>query len=342
MPSCHGRSNSCHRLHNEAPRVRRDIPLLVRHDRLVERRPGDARFGCPLEQAGRSRERAPCCDALQRKHATRRASTPPRGVRRRLARELDRERKRHPETRAIETVHYLSERAGSGPTTHSQYHVGWSILVDQQMRDAPRCHCEECERHHPRAAVGFDANSKATHSGIPQECPPHWLKPTRLPHVALSPPRKTGAESQRCGACAFGGPADSVSPVALRPSLTRGMPFRLLPKPDTELLHLTSQGLCQVTPSSNQSATTSQPNEGCCHLLMSKRSQKAAVSYNETEGSSCAIASSRAILRSPGLRGQCGDGGGDGGIRTLTGGGLSALPLPIGLRPPRLVSSVVR
>jgi hypothetical protein len=28
--------------------------------------------------------------------------------------------------------------------------------------------------------------------------------------------------------------------------------------------------------------------------------------------------------------------GGDGGIRTLTGGGLSALPLPIGLRPPVL------
>ena len=36
------------------------------------------------------------------------------------------------------------------------------------------------------------------------------------------------------------------------------------------------------------------------------------------------------------------DDGGDGGIRTLTGGGLSALPLPIGLRPPRLVSVVVR
>jgi hypothetical protein len=28
--------------------------------------------------------------------------------------------------------------------------------------------------------------------------------------------------------------------------------------------------------------------------------------------------------------------GGDGGTRTLTGGGLSALPLPIGLRPPVL------
>jgi hypothetical protein len=32
---------------------------------------------------------------------------------------------------------------------------------------------------------------------------------------------------------------------------------------------------------------------------------------------------------------------GDGGIRTLTGGGLSALPLPIGLRPPVLLRLVV-
>ena len=87
------------------------------------------------------------------------------------------------------------------------------------------------------------------------------------------PPRKRGAGRERCDdACYFGGPANSVSPVALRPSLTRGLPFQLPPKADTDLLRSTSQGLCQVTPNSNQSATVSQPGERILRLPEPSRS----------------------------------------------------------------------
>jgi hypothetical protein len=51
-------------------------------------------------------------------------------------------------------------------------------------------------------------------------------------HISLSAPRSgTAGKNSDAQIAIFGGPANSESPVALRPSLARGLPFRLLSGP---------------------------------------------------------------------------------------------------------------
>ena len=82
----------------------------------------------------------------------------------------------------------------------------------------------------------------------------------------------------------FGGPANSESPVALRPSLTRGLPFRSAIRPNTDRLTGASQELCG---GSTVLPTRLQPRR---HLRMGERADQA------TLGTRPVLASARPAL----------------------------------------------